>query len=135
MHIDYYYYYIRTRRFIFHYKLLTFDITFVFYDGIAIDHRCSWLVHNVDTRRRLRMWRDVTLTEHRSWTLLWRTDGPSGLNETQMTFKWTSTTDAKDVVTSKVDKVDINIYVYVWNKKRKSGSLIICIQYCDILFW
>ena len=43
--------------------------------------------------------------------------------------------DAKDVVTSKVDKVDINIYVYAWNKKRKSGSLIICIQYCDILFW
>ena len=124
-------------------NLLTFDITFVFYDGIAIDHRCSWLVHNVDTRRRLRMWRDVTSTEHRSWTLLWRTDRPSGLNETQMTFKWTSTTDAKDVVTSKVDKVDINrqpnrchyIYVYAWNKKRKSGSLIICIQYCDILFW
>jgi len=39
-------------------KLLTFDITFVFYDGIAID-RCWWRVHNVDTRRRLRMWRDV----------------------------------------------------------------------------
>ncbi len=37
----------------------------------------------------------------------------------------------KDVVTSKVDI----IFMRTWNKKRKSGSLIICIQYCDILFW
>jgi hypothetical protein len=43
-----------------------------------------------------------------------------------------------------VDKVDIlnildsqitALYMCAWNKKRKSGSLIICIQYCDILFW
>ena len=64
--------------------------------------------------------------------------------------------DAKDVVTSKVDKIDIlniltdakrrcvdikrtaktalYIFIYYLKQKEKGGSLIICIQYCDILF-
>jgi hypothetical protein len=80
------------------------------------------LVHNdVDTRRRPRTWRNVEVID-------WK--------KIKLHEHWTSNdilNDAKDVVTSKVDKVDIDIYA--WNKKRKSGSLIICIQYCDILFW
>jgi hypothetical protein len=47
-------------------------------------------VHNVDTRRRLRMWRDVTWSRSHQMKQM----GPPALM-TSMTFKWTSINDAK----------------------------------------
>jgi hypothetical protein len=51
---------IGTKEVHFHYNLLTFDITFVFYDGMAIN-RCSWNEDVSTTSVRGDVWgRDVT---------------------------------------------------------------------------
>ena len=109
---------IGTKKVHFHYNLLTFDITFVFYDGIAIDHRCSWRedvsttlirgdVRGCDVTRR-RSHRLKEDQDQRSWTL-WKSNDI--LN------------DAKDVVTSKVDKVDI---LNIW-KDSQIADLYFCV--------